>query len=122
VRAAAASALVAACLLVACGSADTGSPPPQAAPTTIDLAGSQPHQLYTHCGVVWTQFQGQVWYADPPQVDAAGNPPAGFGDPVDNGTMRRISAHQAEYVSSSGKVVAFSDTEPPGASPPGLCS
>lgn len=112
-------------LLAACGESPgsgVGTQPPQAVPTVVDAAAAQPHQLYTHCGVQWTEFQGKAWYADPPLSDGSGNPPPGFGNPVDQGTMRQLSAHQAQYVSSSGKVVPFIDTLPPGASPPGLCS
>ena len=106
-----------------CGAASdapSGSPAPTA--SVLDLGAAQPHQLYTHCGVIWTQFQGATWYADPPLSDGNGNPPPGFGNPTDSGTMRRVSAHRAQYVSSSGRTVTFVDSLPAGASDPPLCS
>lgn len=110
--------------VAACGEASdapaSGAPVPTA--SVLDPAAAQPHQLYTHCGVVWTQFQGVTWYADPPLSDGNGNPPPGFGNPTDNGTMRRVSTHQAQYVSSAGRTVTFIDTLPSGASDPALCS
>lgn len=42
--------------------------------------------LYTHCGVTHAQIDGTYWEAAPPQVDEA-NPPAGWGNPVMEGTL-----------------------------------
>lgn len=116
----AAPAALALCLgLAACDAGGTTAP---ATPSAADASAPQPHQLYTHCGVVFTEFQGITWYADPPLSDGNGNPPAGFGNPTDRGTMRRVSQHEAQYLSSAGRTVKFVDTLPAGASPPGLCS
>jgi hypothetical protein len=96
----------------------TATPPPAASPS----AAAQPFQLYTRCGVTFAQFAGQTWYADPPLSDGQGNPPPGFGNPTDRGSIRQVSAHELQYVSSGGKTVKFVDHLPAGASPPGLCS
>jgi hypothetical protein len=104
------------------GGGTSGSGTSSTSPSAAGLGAAEPHQLYTHCGVTWTQFQNQPWYASPPLSDGNGNPPPGFGNPVDHGTMRRISQHEAEYVSSAGRTVRFVDALPPGQSPPGLCS
>jgi hypothetical protein len=64
-------------------------------------------ELYTHCGIdYWTRFDGSYW--DAVKYDnSTGNPPHGLGNPVDFGTMTLLSRNEAEYVSESGKVFAF---------------
>ena len=36
-----------------------------------------PYILYTHCGLLWTYFNGRWWEASPPLDDGFGNPPRG---------------------------------------------
>lgn len=121
------AALLAACLgvpglgLSGCDANGGSGGRPTATASMIDPAAAQPHQLFTHCGVIWTQFLGKSWFASPPLSDGSGNPPAGFGNPVDHGTIQVVGPHQLRYVSSGGRTVTFVDTLPPGASPPGLC-
>ena len=69
--------------------------------------------LYTHCGLdnpVALDFDGSFW--DPigpgPASDGSGNPPAGFDNPYDNGTIQLLSHDRAEYQSQSGTVLRFS--------------
>jgi hypothetical protein len=127
VRRGALLAAAAGLLLVACGdSAGTGSgatPAPASGGVgpSSGQGAPEPFNLYTHCGVIYTDYQRVTWYADPPLSDGNGNPPPGFGNPIDKGTMQRISTHEADYVSSSGRKVVFRDTLPSGASAPGLC-
>jgi hypothetical protein len=120
----------AALAMVACGDSSGGSPdtgvPASSAPAPGGIGAPndtspQPFTLFTKCGVTFTDFQKVTWYADPQLVDASGGPPPGFGNPTDRGTMQRVSTHEADYVSSSGRKVVFHDTLVPGASPPGLC-
>ena len=70
-------------------------------------------QLYTHCGLDWpaaVDFDGSFW--DPtgpgPASDGNGNPPRGYGDPLDDGVMTLLSPNQAEYRSARGPVMRFS--------------
>ncbi len=70
-------------------------------------------QLYTHCGLDWplaVDFDGSFW--DPigpgPASDGSGNPPSGYGNPFDQGTMTLISPTLTQYRSSGGKVMQFS--------------
>jgi hypothetical protein len=121
-------AAAAAVLLVACGdstgtgSGATAAPASSGAGAPANPSAPEPFNLYTHCGVIYTDFQRVTWYADPPLSDGNGNPPAGFGNPIDKGTMQRVSQHEADYVSSTGRKVVFRDTLSAGASPPGLCT
>ena len=43
------------------------------------------YRLYTHCGIRDAEFGGKHYYADPPLGDGVGNPPAGWGNPTDDG-------------------------------------
>ncbi len=76
------------------------------------LGVSYQFQLYTHCGLDWPQtmdFDGSFW--DPigpaPPSDGFGNPPAGFGNPIDCGTITLISPTLAQYRSSTGTVMQW---------------
>ena len=69
-------------------------------------------ELYTHCGLDWPpamDFDGSFW--DPigpgPASDGHGNPPAGFGNPIDRGTITLISPTLAQYRSSTGTVMQW---------------
>lgn len=67
-------------------------------------------RLYTHCGLdnsVSFDFDGGFW--DPigttATSDGSGNPPEGFGNPYDDGTIQLFSHDHAEYRSESGVIV-----------------
>lgn len=69
-------------------------------------------QLYTHCGLDWPlamDFDGSFW--DPigpgPASDGNGNPPVGFGNPIDRGTVTLISPTLAHYRSSTGTMMQW---------------
>jgi len=69
-------------------------------------------ELYTHCGLDWPQamdFDGSFW--DPigpgPASDGHGDPPAGFGNPIDRGTITLISPTLAQYRSSTGTLMQW---------------
>lgn len=69
--------------------------------------------LYTHCGLDWpvaVDFDGSFW--DPigpgPASDGNGNPPPGYSNPIDHGTMTLLSPTMAEYRGDGGAVMRFS--------------
>ena len=69
--------------------------------------------LYTHCGLdnpVALDLDGSFWdtIGPGPASDGSGNPPAGFDNPYDNGTIQLLSHDRAEYQSQSGTVLRFS--------------
>ncbi len=79
----------------------------------VSVGVSYRFQLYTHCGLDYplaVDFDGSYW--DPigpgPASDGSGNPPAGYGNPFDQGTMTLISPTLTQYKSSGGKVMQFS--------------
>lgn len=78
---------------------------------TVAVAGCtvfqpRPFQLQTHCGLdrSFIRFDGDYWMAVGPEPlnDGAGNPPDGFGNPFDDGTMQRTGSSTAVFVSSQG--------------------
>jgi hypothetical protein len=101
--------LVTACVTFPDPSAlDTASPQPSSIQTPGD---PQAFTLYTHCGLGWSavDYDGAFWEATGPGPldDGAGNPPAGFGNPFDEGTIVRLDADHAMYRSSGGVVLMF---------------
>lgn len=64
------------------------------------------HMLFTHCGIVGTQFAGRDWVAEPVLDDGSGNPPAGWGNPWQPGVMRLTSEDHAEFESRDGELEA----------------
>jgi hypothetical protein len=68
-------------------------------------------RLYTHCGLDWPlamDFDGSFWDPIGPASDGYGNPPAGYGNPIDQGTVTLISPTLARYQSSRGAVMQWS--------------
>jgi hypothetical protein len=70
---------------------------------------AEPFRLHTHCGLGWglIEFDGAFWEVTGPGPldDGAGNPPPGFGNPFDEGTISRLDVERATYRSSRGVVL-----------------
>jgi hypothetical protein len=67
-------------------------------------------RLYTHCGLDWPlamDFDGSFWDPIGPASDGYGNPPAGYGNPIDQGTVTLISPTLTQYRSSTGTVMQW---------------
>ena len=79
-----------AAVLVACGSAAS----PASAPTAPKPV---PYNLYTHCGIDYAQVGNRYYEATPPLSDGSGNPPPGWGNPYQPGTLTVISPTQAVF-------------------------
>ncbi|MBV8945954.1 MAG: hypothetical protein JOZ95_11080 [Solirubrobacterales bacterium] len=108
-------ALIATVVVVSgCGSR-TSSP---ATRQTTAHAG-RPYQLYTHCGIDWAKINGTFWRAQHPMSDGSGNPPAGWGNPLQDGTLVFINPATARFDSSAGSVT-FERTSLK--QPPFICS
>ena len=61
--------------------------------------------LYTHCGIRGADVGG-VWFAaDPPLIETGGNPPAGWGNPYQRGTLRLETADEAVFRDDLGHEV-----------------
>jgi hypothetical protein len=99
-----------AAVLVACGSASG----PAAAPAASSAAPKPvPYNLYTHCGIDYAQVGNRYYVATPPLSDGSGNPPLGWGNPYQPGTLTVISPSQAVFTDKAGHRVIFT-LVPPG--------
>ena len=111
-----ATAALAAGLLAGCASAAS----PAAAPAARTTAAARttppkpiPYNLYTHCGIDYAQVGNRYYEATPPLSDGSGNPPPGWGNPYQPGTLTVISATQAVFTDKAGHRVVFT-LVPPG--------
>lgn len=107
--------LAAGIVAVACGGTASprtaglahGASRPAVTTTVITSAKSRPYQLYTHCGVSEARIDGRYYKATRPLSDGSGNPPAGWGNPYQAGTMTMVSAKQAVFTDKAGHRVVF---------------
>ncbi len=53
--------------------------------------------LETHCGIRFAYFDGRLWEAVRPRPDRSGNPPPGWGNPFQRGSMRLVAPTRAEF-------------------------
>jgi hypothetical protein len=125
--------------LAGCGNAATGASPsgagsPMAAPAPANSApvppgtatdavfGSpQPYTLFTHCGIDWAMIGGRWYEAARPLSDGQGNPPPGWGNPDQPGTITLISPTRAIFRDAARHRVEFL-LRPGATGPPHLCS
>jgi hypothetical protein len=81
------------------------SAPPQAPP--VSAANSMPYDLYTHCGIDEARINGRFYEAAKPLSDGNSNPPPGWGNPYQHGTMTLASPSAAVFTDSAGHRVVF---------------
>ncbi len=72
------------------------------------------YTLYTHCGIHFASFDGRVW-TTAPRSDGSGNPPAGWGNPVQAGRVDILSEHSAVFTAPGLPPLVFhpTDAQPP---------
>jgi hypothetical protein len=108
------ASLVAAAVVAGCGS-QTGS----STETATRAHAGRPYQLYTHCGIEWARIDGTFWRAEHPLSDGSANPPAGWGNPFQDGTLALIGPTTARLDSPAGSVTFERTTRK---QPPLICS
>ena len=66
-------------------------------------------QLPTHCGVEYAFFDDRWWNASTQLYEnqARMDPPPGWGNPTEFGTMRLLSQDEAQFVGDSGNKAHF---------------
>lgn len=67
----------------------------------------RPYQLYTHCGIDEARIGNRYFEAVHPLSDGNGNPPAGWGNPYQQGTMTLLSPSEAVFRDNAGHQVLF---------------
>lgn len=79
--------------------AETGS--------TVAAPVSKAFTVYTHCGVESARIHGRWWHAKPPLYGdtEGGGPPAGWGDPYQEGTLTVEAADRAVFEALGQRVV-----------------
>lgn len=71
-----------------------------------DEPSSAPFSVYTHCGVESVRIDGRWWHASPPLYNQErSGPPAGWGDPYQEGTLTMESADRAVFEALGQRVV-----------------
>ena len=65
------------------------------------------YTIYTHCGIRSAFFDGRRWIADPILSVDNVNPPPGWGNPFDKGSMELVAEDLAKFTSSAGLVADF---------------
>jgi hypothetical protein len=95
--------------LAACGSpAAPPASPGRPSHVRAAAAGSpQPYQLYTHCGIDEARIGHAYFEAVHLLSDGQGNPPPGWGNPYQPGTMTRLSPTTAVFRDHAGHRVLF---------------
>ncbi len=73
-----------------------GNPAP-ACQDGVRMGVAYEYELYTHCGIRQAYFAGRYWVADPPLGDGSGNPPPGWGNPTQRGSMELVAPQRAEF-------------------------
>ncbi len=96
---------------------DAVHPPPDPAQDG-DAKTGQPYEyrLYTHCGIEFAQFNGRYWRTEQLTDKGGGNPPRGWDNPEQRGTMTLQRDDEAVFHDDRGHEVIFRPTNerPPG--------
>jgi hypothetical protein len=109
-----------AALLALAGCATAAGTPPFSSPPPAG-AKSVPYSLYTHCGIGYARIGGHWYRARPPLSDGSGNPPSGWGNPYQKGTIQIASRTEAKFSDTAGHHVRFV-LQPGVTRPPQICS
>ena len=78
-----------------------------AAPPSPQAGVAYPVDLLTHCGIVGTDIGGTWFAAEAPLVDGPSNPPPGWGNPYQRGTLTLLAADEAVFRDDAGHEVRF---------------
>ncbi|MFH9723194.1 hypothetical protein ACH4M4_09500 [Streptomyces sp. NPDC017254] len=66
-----------------------------------------PFELYTHCGIDEARVGSTYFEAETPLSGGAGNPPDGWDNPTQRGTMTLTSETEAVFTDDAGHEVKF---------------
>ncbi|MFF7214937.1 hypothetical protein ACFZAU_31075 [Streptomyces sp. NPDC008238] len=107
-RATALAATVAAVAAALTGCADRNDPePPRVVFPTAPAPTTIPYELYTHCGIDEALIGSTYFEAETPLTGDAFNPPPGWDNPTQRGTMTLLSPTAAVFTDAKGHEVRF---------------
>ncbi len=86
-------------LIAGCGAQASPS-----TPTATHACLGRPYWLYTHCGIKWAKIAGTFWRATRALSDGNGNPPAGWDNPYQHGTLVIVGPRMARFDAPPGSV------------------
>jgi hypothetical protein len=66
--------------------------------------------LYVHCGVQWARIDGD-WFETEPLNDGNANPPPGWGNPYDKGSLTIVDSNTATYRRDNDETITFVRTK-----------
>ncbi|MFI9813467.1 hypothetical protein [Saccharothrix variisporea] len=89
--------------------------------TTRPTGPAIPYRLYTHCGIDEAKIGDTYYEALTPLHDGAHNPPPGWDNPYQDGTMTLLSDTEAVFRDDKGHEVAFK-ARPGATAPKQLCA
>jgi hypothetical protein len=84
------------------------APPPTfgpSLPANPKVGVAYPFRLFTHCGIRSMPVGAALWYANPQLGDI--NPPPGWGNPFDDGTVTFTSSTTAVFSDPRGNRASF---------------
>jgi len=88
-----------------------GGPDQPVSPTaTVAKHKSMPYNLYTHCGISWVRVGGKYYTAVRALSDGSGNPPPGWANPYQAGTITLVSPTEVVFSDTAGHRVVFTTT------------
>ncbi|WP_055589164.1 hypothetical protein [Peterkaempfera griseoplana] len=108
---------LAAGLLTGCAQAGEDADVVRATPSGRTI----PFDLYTHCGIDEARIGSTYFEAETPLSDGSGNPPPGWNNPTQHGTMTLKSETEALFTDSAGHKVKFR-ARPGASAPKRICS
>ena len=76
----------------------------------VEVGETYDYVLFVHCGVRWARLDG-VWWKTDLFADSDKNPPDGWGNPYDEGTMTILDERTADYVGGAEMTVRFQRTD-----------
>ena len=99
----------AAMVLAACGGTAAQAAKPAAPSRTVaaTVGSAHPYVLYTHCGIDEARIGNRYFEALHPLSDGRDDPPAGWGNPYQRGTMTLLSPDEALFRDNAGHQVLF---------------
>lgn len=92
-------------VLVACAGSSTQVTEVSSDSLTPTASG-MPIMLYTHCGIKELRVEDTYFLAQTPLDDGQGNPPPGWGNPYQAGTVT-VSGSKAVFRDDNGHIVTF---------------